>query len=229
LTWDFSLRVGLPILVGILNSSVPAYSIDYRRTAVTIPREPCECHSSVCLPPRPSSAAACETSKPANTASARTMTVTNGRAGHFRTVSAVSVRQRGSIYSLARLPPRRAERAPPPPLRLSNSGPTSCGLRPRRQPTIETTTALARLDPHATRFALAVARPTYRPLLSGQRHPIAVQAERVQLAAINAHPAAMIGTGTPTLRGRTCNEAIVMPTAPSLERDSATGRRTSGN
>jgi hypothetical protein len=87
-------------------------------------------------------------------------------------------------YSPGRLPPRRAERAPPPPLRLSNFGPTSCGLRPRRQPTMETTTALARLDPHATRFALAVARPTYRPLLSGQRHAIAFQAERAQLAAI---------------------------------------------
>jgi hypothetical protein len=33
-----------------------------------------------------------------------------------------------------RLPPRRAEGAPPSPLRLSNFGPTSCGLRPRRQP-----------------------------------------------------------------------------------------------
>jgi hypothetical protein len=36
-------------------------------------------------------------------------------------------------------------------------------------------------------------------------------------------------TGTPKLRGRTGNEAIVMPTAPSLERDSAAGRRTPGN
>jgi hypothetical protein len=182
----------------------------------------------------------------------RQMTVTDGRAGHFRTVSAVvrvrpgTVRQavghrpgdRGRAhggqsaarsYSPGRLPPRRAEGAPPPPLRLSNFGPTSCGLRPRRQPTMETTTALARLDPHATRFALAVARPTYRPLLSGQRHAIALQAERAQLAAISAHPAAMVGTGMPKLRGRTGNEAIVMPTAPSLERDSAPGRRTPGN
>jgi hypothetical protein len=70
---------------------------------------------------------------------------------------------------------------------------------------------------------LAVARPTYRPLLSGQRHAIALQAERAQLAAISAHPAAMVGTGMPKLRGRTGNEAIVMPTAPSLERDSAPG------
>jgi acetyl esterase/lipase len=31
-------------------------------------------------------------------------------------------------------PLARAEGAPPPPLRLSNFGPTSCGLRPRRQP-----------------------------------------------------------------------------------------------
>ena len=45
----------------------------------------------------------------------------------------------------------------------------------------------------------------------------------IQLAAISAHPAAMVGTGMPKLRGRTGNEAIVMPTAPSLERDSAPG------
>ena len=163
------------------------------------------------------------------------MTVTDGRPRHFRTVSAVvRVRPGPSVnaarpYSPGRLPPRRAERAPPPSLRLSNFGPTSCGLRPRRQPTMDTTTALARLDPHATRFGLAVARPTYRPLLSGQRHAIAFQAERAQLAAISAHPAAMVGTGTSKLRGRTGNEAIVMPTAPSLERDSAPGRRTPGN
>jgi hypothetical protein len=153
------------------------------------------------------------------------MTVTDGRAGHFRTVSAVvrvrpgAVRQaaghrpgdRGRAqsaarsYSPGRLPPRRAEGAPPPPLRLSNFGPTSCGLRPRRQPTMETTTALARLDPHATRFALAVARPTYRPLLSGQRHAIALQAERAQLAAISAHPAAMVGAlSRPRVRRHSC-------------------------
>src|SRR6266576_2975126 len=51
----------------------------------------------------------------------------------------------------------------------------------------------------------------------------------IQLAAISAHPAAMVGTGMPKLRGRTGNEAIAMPTAPSLERDSAAGRRTPGN
>src|SRR6266540_3067335 len=51
----------------------------------------------------------------------------------------------------------------------------------------------------------------------------------IQLAAISAHPAAMVGTGMPKLRGRTGNEAIAMPTAPSLERDSAPGRRTPGN
>ena len=118
---------------------------------------------------------------------------------------------RGSILFTGTASPRRAERAPPPSLRLSNFGPTSCGLRPRRQPTMETTTALARLDPHATRFALAVARPTDRSLLSGQRHAIALQAERAQLAAISAHPAAMVGTGMPKLRGRTGNEAIVSP------------------
>jgi hypothetical protein len=49
---------------------------------------------------------------------------------------------------------------------------------------METTTALAWLDPHATGFALAVARPTVRSLLSGQRHAIALQAERAQLAAM---------------------------------------------
>ena len=48
-------------------------------------------------------------------------------------------------------------------------------------------------------------------------------------AAISAHPAAMVGTGMPKLRDRTGNEAIAMPTAPSLERDSAAGRRTPGN
>src|SRR5262249_45603973 len=79
----------------------------------------------------------------------------------------------------------RAEGAPPSPLRLSNIGPTSCG-RPCRQPTMETTTALARLDAHATRSALAVARPTYRPLLLGQRHAFPLQAERAQLCQAQA-------------------------------------------
>src|SRR5437773_12269420 len=43
----------------------------------------------------------------------------------------------------------------------------------------------------------------------------------IQLAAISAHPAAMVGTGMPKLRARTGNEAIAMPTAPSLERGAA--------
>ena len=64
---------------------------------------------------------------------------------------------------------------------------------------METTTALARFDPHATRFALAVARSAYWPLLPGQWHAIALQAERAQLAAISDHPAAMVGTDTPNL------------------------------
>jgi transposase len=83
----------------------------------------------------------------------RQMTVTDGRAGHFRTVSAVvRVRPGPSVKPLGigqeigvwlmgdnpRLDPIHGDGFPlagrkalhRPPLRLSNFGPTSCGLRP---------------------------------------------------------------------------------------------------
>src|SRR5262245_25233222 len=73
-------------------------------------------------------------------------------------------------------------------------------------------------DPHGTRLALSVARAANGPLLSGKGRAIAAQTECLHLAAISAHPTAVVGTGMPTLRGGTDNEAIAMPTAPSLER-----------
>jgi hypothetical protein len=94
---------------------------------------------------------------------------------------------------------------------------------------METATALARLDPHRAWLALAIAGPADGPFPSGQRRVIALQAKCAQLGAISAHPAAIIGTSMPKLRGRTGNEAMAMPTAPSLRWDSAAGRRTSGN
>jgi hypothetical protein len=74
--------------------------------------------------------------------------------------------------------------------------------------------------------ASRIARPWASVAHDAVRLPGARRLER-QMTVI--HPAAMVGTGTPKLRGRTSNEAIVMPTAPSLERDSAAGRRTPGN
>jgi hypothetical protein len=180
------------------------------------------------------------------------MTVTDGRAGHFRTVSAVvrvrpgAVRQavghrpgdRGRAhggqsaarsYSPGRLPAspreRRSTAAAAPQQfwldQLWSSAPSTahhgndngaCPARPSRH-----TVCLGGCAPHisaASFGATASNCPSSRAR---------------QLAAISAHPAAMVGTGMPKLRGRTGNEAIVMPTAPSLERDSAPGRRTPGN
>jgi hypothetical protein len=79
-----------------------------------------------------------------------------------------------------------------------------------------------------TRLALSVARAANGPLLSGKGRAIAPQTECLQLAAISAHPAAVVGTVMP-LRGWTENEAIAMPTLPSLEGDSPAGRWTSRN
>jgi hypothetical protein len=119
---------------------------------------------------------------------------------------------------------------PPPPLRLGDAGATGGSLWSGRQTAVETASPLAGLDLDCTRLALSVARAANGPLLSGKGRAIAPQTECLKLAAISAaHPAAVVGTGIPTLRGWTDNEAIVMPTAPSLERDSAAGWRTSGN
>jgi len=112
--------------------------------------------------------------------------------------------------------------------------PRRCG-RGRRRSSVRSTAhrgngtsaCPAHLD--GTRLALPVARAANGPLLSGKGRAIAPQTERLKLPVISAHPAAVVGTGMPTFRGWTDNEAIAMLTAPSLERDSAAGRRTSGN
>jgi len=57
----------------------------------------------------------------------------------------------------------------------------------------------AHLD--GTRLALPVARAANGPLLSGKGRAIAPQTERLKLAVISAHPAAVVGTGMPTFRG----------------------------
>src|SRR5215471_6075966 len=69
----------------------------------------------------------------------------------------------------------------------------------------------------------------YRRAYPAKGRAVAPQPSGPDLAAGCSHPGALVGAGTPTLRGRTTNEAIAMPSAPSLERDSASWRRTSEN
>jgi hypothetical protein len=90
---------------------------------------------------------------------------------------------------------------PPPPLRLGDASAAGGGLRSGRQPTVETASPLARLDFDCTRLALSVARAANGPLLSGKGRAIAPQTECLQLAAISAHPAAVVGTGIKMMAG----------------------------
>jgi hypothetical protein len=57
------------------------------------------------------------------------------------------------------------------------------------------------LDRAPTRLALPIPRAANGSLLSGQGGAIAPQAECLQLAAISAHPAAVVGTGIKMMAG----------------------------
>src|SRR5262245_11862290 len=97
-------------------------------------------------------------------------------------------------------------------VRSGSAGAAGGSLRSGRQPTVETASPLARLDLDCTRLALSVASAANGPLLSGKGVAVVAQTERLKLAAISAHPAAVVGTGMPTLRGWTDNEVVAVPT-----------------
>jgi hypothetical protein len=126
--------------------------------------------------------------------------------------------------AVAGLAGRFAEHCPPPPLRLRNAGPPCYRLGPGRQTAMETAPALAWFDLHAARLPLPVLRTARRALLLRQRQPAAREAKGPQLEAIRTHPALVVRASTPYLRSRAVDETMAMPTAPSLEGDTAVRR-----
>jgi hypothetical protein len=89
---------------------------------------------------------------------------------------------------------QQAECTPASPLSLRNPLASICRLWARRQAAVETTSTLAGNDPDGARLALPVACTAGGPFLVWQGRSIASQTKRAQLAAVRAHPAAVIGT-----------------------------------